>query len=55
VSLTEGGSLDRLRDRFADNSGGRNQEVIDVGLLLLSLILLEVVVQLFGGGAQVFS
>jgi hypothetical protein len=50
VILIEGGSMDKFRNRsLANEIKGDRREVTSIGLFLLSLILLEVVVQLLGG------
>jgi len=48
MSLVDGGSLDQLRNRPTENEVSR-REAASIRLFLLSLIMLEVVVQLFGG------
>jgi len=49
VALTDGGTLDQLR-RSPENNEAEGREIINVRLFILTLILLEVVVQLLGGG-----
>jgi len=50
MAMIDGGSLDQLRDRLSTKSvvDGR-REAASISLFLLSLVLLEVVVQLFSG------
>jgi len=50
VIVIDGGSIDQLRNRSITNdTRGDRGEVTSIRLFLLSLVLLEVVVQLFGG------